>query len=381
MSKKYTIQEIKDYLKIFNCKLLIEEYKDVFSKLKIECSCKNIFYRGFKDFKSSGGTCNICTQKNTNNKTKLDKNIVKSTINKMGYELKSLDYINANSKIEIESYEGYKYKVVYGSLQQSHIPDAFSITNPFSIYNINIWTEKNIKPFLLISYKFLGSNSKLTWACKICGENWDATWSSIYSSKSGCPYCVNQKVSKNNNLSITHPNLLEEWHYTKNKKSPNLYTHGSDSIVWWECNTCRFEWKARIANRTNGRNCPNCMLSKGELKIYEYLKKNNINFEQQYEFNDLLSELGNPLKFDFVIFNNNDNISCLIEFDGIQHFKPVDYFGGEKGFMAQQISDESKNEYCKNNNIKLKRISYLEFDNIEEILTYLIKECNMPWIK
>jgi len=58
----------------------------------------------------------------------------------------------------------------------------------------------------------------------------------------------------------------------------------------------------------------------------------------------------------------------LIEYDGIQHFKPIKYFGGEEKFKFQQKTDFIKNEYCKNNNIKLLRIPYWEFDNIKLIL-------------
>ena len=47
-----------------------------------------------------------------------------------------------------------------------------------------------------------------------------------------------------------------------------------------------------------------------------------------------------------------------IEDDGAQHFKPVKYWGGEKTFLEIQERDALKNEYCKNNGIKLVRIPY-----------------------
>ena len=74
------------------------------------------------------------------------------------------------------------------------------------------------------------------------------------------------------------------------------------------------------------------------------------------------------LRFDFYLNKYN----TLIEFDGQQHFRPVDFFNGEEGFRLTQLRDNIKNEYCKNNNIPLLRISYKEINNIENILNNFI---------
>lgn len=58
----------------------------------------------------------------------------------------------------------------------------------------------------------------------------------------------------------------------------------------------------------------------------------------------------------------------LIEFDGIQHFVPVERFSGLKTFKQTQWNDKIKNEFCNNNNIKLIRIKYTDYNNIETIL-------------
>lgn len=55
-----------------------------------------------------------------------------------------------------------------------------------------------------------------------------------------------------------------------------------------------------------------------------------------------------------------------IEFDGIQHFKNIGYWGDKKGLIENKKRDEIKNNYCINNNIKLIRVRYDE--NIEEKL-------------
>ena len=76
------------------------------------------------------------------------------------------------------------------------------------------------------------------------------------------------------------------------------------------------------------------------------------------------------MRFDFYLLNKNK----IIEYDGIQHFKPITFGGISKeraneNFETQKLKDKSKDEYCKNNNIELIRIPYWDFDNIETIVS------------
>ena len=59
-------------------------------------------------------------------------------------------------------------------------------------------------------------------------------------------------------LSVARPDLLEEWNYEKNVKSPENFTLGSGVKVWWKCLKCNGEWEASIFNRSKGRGCPYC---------------------------------------------------------------------------------------------------------------------------
>ena len=83
----------------------------------------------------------------------------------------------------------------------------------------------------------------------------------------------------------------------------------------------------------------------------------------------------NTLPFDFYI----PSLNVAIEYDGIQHYEPVDIFGGQEQFEIQQKNDNIKNEYCKNNNLKLYRISYKDFDNLEEIIKEIVIAINKPF--
>lgn len=70
------------------------------------------------------------------------------------------------------------------------------------------------------------------------------------------------------------------------------------------------------------------------------------------------------MPFDFYL----PDLNIAIEYDGIQHYKPVVTFGGEEAFAELKLNDNFKTEYCYKNNIKLIRIPYTEYNNISNFL-------------
>jgi len=139
-------------------------------------------------------------------------------------------------------------------------------------------------------------------------------------------------------------------------------------------NKCGNTFNSSLYNLLNGRSsCPYCQnnTSIGETQINSYLgnnNNNNIYYEPHYWFSDCRNI--NPLPFDFVIFNNikKEAIKLIIEFDGRQHYEPVDRFGGLKCYLQTKINDTIKNNYCLQNKIRLLRIPFWEFKNINKIL-------------
>jgi len=102
--------------------------------------------------------------------------------------------------------------------------------------------------------------------------------------------------------------------------------------------------------------------SSGENIIENILIKMNINHIKQKRFSDCRNKL--PLPFDFYL----PDINTCIEYDGEQHFKEINVFGGDDRFKNQKINDNIKNIYCLEKNINLVRIPYWDILNIESIL-------------
>lgn len=190
----------------------------------------------------------------------------------------------------------------------------------------------------------------------------------------GCKYCSKERFSESQTK--THEQFIREVvdiHKDKYKVI-GKYTGSKDYIKVY-CNNCKEPFSIRSDHLLNGHGCNNCNKSLGENETERILLKYNSNFIKQYKFDDCRG-IKRKLPFDFAVFNNDNSLKCLIEYQGIQHYKPVKIFGGNKQFEKQLHYDKIKIDYCKNNNIKLIIIPYWEFRNIHEILTdnYIVRK-------
>lgn len=107
----------------------------------------------------------------------------------------------------------------------------------------------------------------------------------------------------------------------------------------------------------SGRGCQKCNMSKGETNIKKILEENNVKYIHQKIFKNCKNI--SYLPFDFYLPIHN----LCVEYDGIQHFEPI---RGELSLLNIIKNDKIKDEFCKNNNIKLLRIKFDE--NIENKL-------------
>ena len=151
--------------------------------------------------------------------------------------------------------------------------------------------------------------------------------------------------------------------------------------VVWKClcdcgNICEVSSNSLISGNTMSCGCLR-KTSLGEALIEQYLKSKNILFKKQFSFLNCISEKNAKLFFDFAIFNKVNELKCLIEYDGIQHYYPIDFFGGQEAFEYLQKCDNIKNNFCKNNNIKLYRIKYTDKQSIDKIVADILRECDL----
>lgn len=231
-------------------------------------------------------------------------------------------------------------------------------------YEQDLYKENpNIK--VLEEYK--GLKTKIEHECLICGHKWKVKPTNLLHLHYGCPRCRNRNTNR----------TQEEFIQDVNKINPMIKVLGeyknTTIKIKFECLKCGCVWEAKPNNILSGKGCPSCRASKGEIAVKSYLDNNNIKYKYQHIFKDCKYE--RYLVFDFYLPEYN----ICIEYDGKQHFEPC-RFGGisqeqsEKVFELCKIKDGIKTQYCKDKNIRLLRISYLQYENIDNIISsFLIK--------
>ena len=105
------------------------------------------------------------------------------------------------------------------------------------------------------------TNKRIWWICKSCQHEWGSRCLNRSIRDVGCPVCAGKAVhiDGRNSMTTTHPDLVKEFHSTKNGElRPDGLIAGTAKKLWWICNTCNGEWKTSGSERRMGTGCPYC---------------------------------------------------------------------------------------------------------------------------
>lgn len=172
----------------------------------------------------------------------------------------------------------------------------------------------------------------------------------------GCPKCANKNITTQEFIKKSKSIFGEEYDYSIVKYKNNL------SLVKIICPKHGVFYKTPKKHLC-GQGCQKCSMSSGEKIVLKNLTNNNIKFKLQHKFKDCVSiDTGLMLKFDFFLPDYN---TC-IEYNGIQHYQPIKYFGGINKFITSKKMDDTKEGYCKNKKIPM----IIIFKENEEINNY-----------
>lgn len=352
VSKKYTYNEVKEYIESFGYKLLSEEYTNNSTPLKIKCPLGHVTDTlTFGRFKH-GTRCKTCAKN-----VKFNYEYVKTYVESFGYSLLSKEYKNNHSKISLLCPLGHNWEVLFLNFKNYNRRCKYCNGNAKFTYEE---IKKYIESFgyKLLSTEYENSRTKLLIECSK-GHVYEATFDTYKNKECRCPECRKNIMSEK-----MKPSFNEVKEYIENegyKLLSNKYD-GSHEKLLIMCSNKHQPYDATFSNFKQGRRCPYCNESKGEKEISKILEKYNIKYNQQYKFDEC--KFKKHLLFDFYLPDYN----CCIEYDGQQHFEIIECFGGFDGFIDTKIRDTIKNEYCKKNDIELIRIPYWDYDRVEEIL-------------
>ncbi len=102
-----------------------------------------------------------------------------------------------------------------------------------------------------------GSQKIVWWKCSK-GHSFQNKISTRTLLKTGCIYCAHQKtIIGENDLATTRPDLLKEWNYDKNSKTPQDVFANTNYKVWWICEKGH-EYEMSPSQKSRGCGCPYC---------------------------------------------------------------------------------------------------------------------------
>lgn len=329
---------------------------------------------------------------------------------------------------------GYKYKAQLHNLNTyNKLPHKFR-SNPFVLYNINKYLEIVNSPLVLESTEYVDCKHKLKFRCKIHDtEIQERTLNDLLAQNGRCKFCTllqkGKKYQVDTNVIVHKCQLLDlnyvdrfikdqgtyvkftckkhlnkgvqiiAWDHLRTSSKGCPYCsgryktdeefideialidpdikilgsyEGSEKPILCACKICGHKWSPLARSLKNGQGCPGCIMSKGERKIKRYLENKCINYIYQKSFDDCRNV--EKMFFDFYVPEYN----TLIEYDGQQHFFPVDFGNKGKQYALEQYKrnkkrDQIKTKYCNEKDIKLIRIPYYNFDKVELILEEKLK--------
>jgi hypothetical protein len=351
----YTFEDVKNYIEVesnSNYKLITskEDYVNTSTKIFLKCENGHMYDVQFKKFKI-GKRCRFCK-----GGVKLTYQEVKSQIEfNDGYKLVSTEYKNNSTPIEIQCPNNHVYKTTWQSYQQGKRCNLCISNRPYSYLEIKESVIENGYVLLTEEKDYVNANTSIVTCCP--NKHTYTTTFTRFSKGVRCGECVG-------GIRLEYKDVKQIVEADKYELVSTTYTNNTEKLTMQCDKGHRFEMN--MSNFNQGNRCPTCCSSKGEKRIRDYLISKNIKFSEQYRIKDCKNI--RPLPFDFAILNEDSTLNCLIEYDGRQHFEVANCFGGIDAFNTTKINDEIKNNYCFENEIRLIRIPYTDFNVINSIL-------------
>ena len=264
------------------------------------------------------------------------------------YDYSLVEYNGANEKVKI-IFDG----IIFEQMAKSHVaklaPEDNMNLDFFKKKSRDKWGDKY--DYSLVEYVDCKTKVKILYN----GIMYEQTPSGHLNY---APENIRLSIRKTTDQFIEESNRIHDFKYSYEKTN---YEKNQIKVII----TCPIhgDFEQRALSHTQGMGCFNCNESKGEKQIAKVLKNLNLNFDRQKKFPDCRNVF--ELPFDFYI----PSLRTLIEFDGKQHFQPMDFFGGVDAFEKLKINDKIKSDYCEDNYIDLIRIRYDQIDSIDKILT------------
>jgi hypothetical protein len=362
--RKYTIKDAQKLAKNNRGECLSKKFISTHHKLEWKCSKNHIWTTSFYSLQK-GHWCPYCAPNSP---------ITFSDIQKLAEKRKgkclSKKYVNNNTKLKWECSEGHVFKMSYGKVQQGqwclecHIINSKKYNLGYARYlakqnNGSCLYKENLDD----SYK-IKLTEKMKWECSN-KHIWFCEFRNVLNGF-WCKKCFN------NGRKLSLKNMQELAKNQHGKCLSKEYINAKTRLKW-ECSEGHVFLQTPTKVKNNKIWCPYCK-NKSEQRFREIIEEILHTKFPKKKPKWLVNENRNRLELD----GYNEDLKIAFEYQGIQHFQKVSYFGDtEKKFEKRQKHDEIKRELCKSKNILLICPTYdLKEDDYKEFILKNIPNIN-----
>lgn len=323
------------------------------TKIKLGClECSYIYFQSIHNHINGKQNCPMCAGQ-------VPWNYLRIMTNKRpGFDYSLIDEnetFHSNSMLVLRCEDcNYIWKSSIGShFKKNHPPGCPRCSNlePWSFQRVLDNRRSGFDYSCVKAYDIKNNRSRLNLGCERCKHRWNVSISKHFGEECKCPKCTYHYIW---NFDMVMERKRPGFDYSHVKRE-DITNSSSELLIG--CEICNKFFKQSIHSHFNREcNCSNCSKSKGEKLCMQILDNMNINYIDEYKIE------GYNYRYDFYI--SIGETKFLIEYDGEQHFKFVDYFFKSlEEFEKRKLDDMKKNIIALENNYKLLRIHYSLTDN------------------
>lgn len=235
----------------------------------------------------------------------------------------------------------------------------------------------NIYGYLTVIERAENNGSRAAWKCKCkCGQEVVVTGKLLRQGQTRSCGCLKSEILVQRNIERGGGSLIGQrfGKLTVIKEGQWIVRKNGHRDRTWICQ-CDCGNTTEVVHRYlrfgDTSSC-GCLKSKGNATINRLLTLSKVKFENEYSFPDFCTHKGHPYKFDFAVFNDENELKFLIEYQGNIHFQVGTGWNNQESLEDIQRRDKIKYDYCKEHNITLYYITYL--DDIEEKIEEFLHE-------
>lgn len=286
------------------------------------------------------------------------------------YDYSKVDYVNSYTKVLIIC-------PIHGAFEQVPSNHLIGQGCPKCSKNRKHTTEEFIATAKEIhgdkydysKVKYINNQTHVTIICPTHGEFEQRP--NAHLRGHGCPYCGGSaRLTTEQFIDIAREVHGDKYNYSK-VEYINMTTN-----VTIIC-PIHGEFEQNPHGHLRGQGCPICKSSKLEEDVIQKLKQKNIQYTVEQTFEWLIRK--SYMRLDIYLPKYNAAIEC----HGIQHFYPIEFFGGEEQLKDNQNRDRNKHDLCEANGVKIFYYSKYEIDDyelgrvyndVDELLNVIINE-------